>query len=117
MTFQKEIYPRTVLLKAAFNFTDRAYIHLDSDDKYYIADIENKDGKFDISEKEFINEMLIQAARYQVSRDTKNIRELIYARAMASTLIEEESADSVEENESVDMTEILKDWFDKENDN
>ena len=34
-----------------------------------------------------------------------------------STLIEKKSAASIEENESVDMTEILKDWFDEENDN
>jgi hypothetical protein len=35
MQFNKELYSRVALIKAAYNFTDVAYLHLDADDKYY----------------------------------------------------------------------------------
>ena len=34
LKFSKELYSRTALIKAAYNFTDMAYIHLDADDHY-----------------------------------------------------------------------------------
>ena len=36
LKFNKELYSKTALIKAAYNFTDKAYVHLDSDDKYYL---------------------------------------------------------------------------------
>ena len=113
LTFKKELYPKIVLLKSAFSFTDRAYVHLDCDEKNYMVIIEKKND-CEIDEREFINEMLVQATRYQVTQDTKHIRELIYARAMASTIIEEDTTETVDktDNAEFDMTIILKDWFD-----
>ena len=32
LKFNKELYSKTALIKAAYNFTDKAYVHLDSDD-------------------------------------------------------------------------------------
>lgn len=114
-SFKKELYPKTVLLKAAFNFTDKAYIHLDCDEENYYTEITLKNGCA-ITEQDFLNEMLIQATRYQIAKDTKTIRELIYARAMASTILESEHEGSIDDSEP-DMTEILRDWFDERNDN
>ena len=110
--FSKELYPKVALIKAAYNFTDSAYIHLDADDNYFYVTIESKQSSGVVSEKEFVNEMLTQSVRHEVYQQTKNIRELLLARAMATSVIvddalidEQDTGDSFEEND------ILKDWF------
>lgn len=35
MRFNKELYSKTALIKAAYNYLENAYIHLDMDEKYY----------------------------------------------------------------------------------
>ena len=112
LKFSKELYSRTALIKAAYNFTDMAYIHLDADDHYYYVFISAKEDGKSISEKDFINEMLSQSVRHVVYKQTKNIRELMLARAMASSVMLNENYDSLEdENEEFSEDEILKDWF------
>lgn len=114
LKFSKELYPRIVLLKAAYNFTDRAFLHLDADDSYYYVDLTEKDGET-ISENEFENEMLAQSVRHEIYLQTKTIRELLLARAMATTVItdremaEEQIAGA--EDEGFEESDILKDWF------
>lgn len=80
MKFNREMYSKIALIKAAYNFTDKAYIHLDADDNYYYVTIEPKEDE-EVSEKDFINEMLTQSVRHEVYQQTKNIRELLLARA------------------------------------
>ena len=53
--FSKELYPKTALLKAAYSFTDRAYIHLDVNETEYIVDISIKPDEKEFSLKEFEN--------------------------------------------------------------
>lgn len=115
LQLSKEVYPKYALLKSAYNFTDKAYIHLDADEKYYIVELKAKADSADFDEGNFENEMLTQAARYAVAQRTKNIRELVTARAMASTLIGETGAESTECEEDIDMDCVLKDWFENEN--
>lgn len=111
--FLRELYPRSVLLKSAYQFTDRAYIHLDADESHYIVSIEFKDGPcFDY--KEFKNEMLIQSVRHDVFCQTKELRTLTVARALSSTLLDNSTAieitdESVEE--AIDDS-FLNSWFD-----
>ena len=110
--FNRELYPRIALLKAAYNYTDKAFVHLDADDKFYYVELEMKSAAGNVSEKEFTNEMLAQAVRHEVYRQTKNIRELMLARAMATTIM----ADTDSEHSDVEIdeyteSEILKDWF------
>lgn len=88
ITFNKEIYTREALIKAAYKFSDKAYIHLDMDNTYFLVNVDIKSGHEEITEKEFINAMLSEMLRIQISKDTKSIRELIFARALASTVIE-----------------------------
>ena len=112
LKFSKELYSRTALIKAAYNFTDIAYIHLDADENYYYVSMSAKEEGKSISEKDFINEMLSQSVRHEVYKQTKNIRELMLARAMASSVMLNENYDSLEdENEEFSEDEILKDWF------
>ena len=113
--YNRELYSKVALIKAAYNFTDRAYVHLDADEKYYYVSISAKNGKEEISDDEFENEILAQSARHEIYLQTKNIRELMLARAVATSVVapkdEDESSDSeVEQEFSED--EILKDWFD-----
>lgn len=113
LKFNKELYPKVALIKAAYNFTDSAYVHLDADNKYYYVDIEPKSGNEPISELEFTNEMLTQSIRHEVYSQTKNIRELLMARAMATSLVMSEETEKPPElpDDSFSENEILKDWF------
>lgn len=109
--FDKTLYSKIALLKAAYNFTDIAYIHLESDEYKYYVNINMKPNHEAVSEEEFVNEMLAQAVRHEVFLQTKNIRELLLARAMSTSVV----ADTVENSEIVysefSEDEILKDWF------
>ena len=114
ISFSKELYPKIALVKSAYAFTDRAYIHLDADDQYYIVKIHPKDGHKPITEKEFMNEMLCQCVRHEVYQQTKTVRELLIARAMASTVIEQSGTTAEEEiqmEQAEDEKQILTDWF------
>ena len=114
LKYKKELYPKVVLLKAAYNFTDNAYLHLDADEEYYYVSITPKDGHTTINAGTFENEILAQSVRHEVYQNTKNIRELIMARAMATTVIaEKEITDENTDITDTQFTEedILKDWF------
>jgi len=112
--FQKDLYPKIALLKAAYTYTDSAYIHLDADSEYYYVELEIKQGAEPIDEKQFLNEMLTQSVRHMVYQQTKNIRELMLARAMATTIVGDTEVFDIEESSQEDFMEedLLKDWFD-----
>lgn len=114
LKFSKEIYNKQALLKASYSFTDRAYIHIDVDEQYYLVDISPKTADINISSDDFKNEILAQTVRLHVSNKTKNIRELLLARALSSTLLENKNVE-VEEiiEEEFDINNILEDWFKK----
>ena len=111
--FKKELYSKTALLKAAYNYTDKAYVHLDADGEYYYVNIEMKDMRNPVSEKEFTNEMLTQSVRHEIYMQTKNIRELMLARAFATSVVTEPGVlqESSDRPDQYSENEILKDWF------
>lgn len=111
MKFRKELYSKVSLIKAAYNFTDQAYVHLDADKEYFYVSIEPKHAGYEISEPDFINEMLTQSVRHEVYQQTKNIRELLLARAMASSVIVDEHLVEEDQGNAFTESEILKDWF------
>ena len=116
--FERDIYPKVALLKASYNYTDKAFIHLDADDKYYFVEIEMKEPSEELSEKEFLNEMLSQTIRHEVYLQTRNIRELMLARAMATTIITETDVNCLDDDTEgyYNENEILKDWFSENGD-
>lgn len=65
--------------------------------------------------KKIVNEMLVQSIRHEVYLETKNIKELLLARVMSTSIVAEtdSSEDFVVENEEYSENEILKDWFDE----
>lgn len=112
MKFSKELYSKIALIKAGYNFTDVAYVHLDADDNYYYVTLESKHPEHNICEKDFLNEMLTQSVRHEVYQQTKNIRELLLARAMAtSVIVDEQLIDDCEHDDSYTEDTLLKDWF------
>lgn len=115
LKYNRDLYSKIALIKAAYNFTDRAYVHLDADRNYYYVSISTKNGQDEISEDEFENEILAQSVRHEIYLQTKSIRELMLARAVATSVVApkdkvEDSDGGVEQEFSED--EILKDWFD-----
>lgn len=115
LKFRRELYSKVALIKAAYTFTDVAYVHLDADKDYYYVSIDPKDERASIEENDFINEMLNQSVRHEVYLQTKNIRELLLARSMATSLVAENDGEIFENaaKELFSEDEILKDWFEE----
>ena len=113
MKYNKSLYSKAALIKAAYNYTDRAYVHLDADETYYYVSLSPKEGAPKVSEQDFENEMLAQSARHEIYLQTKGIRELLFARTMASSLIADPEVmePKAEDVASFSEDEILKDWF------
>ena len=110
----KELFDKSAVLKAAYNFTDKAYIHLDVDNQYYVVEIKGKNDISNITEDEFENEVLAQMVRLDIQKRTRNVRELLLARALSSTLIEDEMIEEeCEKNDEIMINDILQDWFEK----
>ena len=72
--------------------------------------------KLDESEEnifnKFENELIAQETRKIIAGQTKNIREMIVARALSSTMVHL-NEENVKDEESFDAKEISKSWFDK----
>ena len=112
----KSIYSKEVLLKTAYSFTDRAYLHLLQADNSWIVDWTCKEDNV-ISFQDFENELISQQLREELLEKAADIRKLVLARAFASTIIEESEDISVEsaplpDEELSDNDRILKGWFD-----
>ena len=65
--YNKELYPKAAVFKAAYNYTDNYYIYIDLNDRNYIVDITAKETGCNSQIKElFDNEMLVQTARIHI---------------------------------------------------
>lgn len=109
--YRKEMYPKIAVIKAAYHFTDVAYLHLDCDEECYIVDIIPKKGEL-VEERDFENQILAQVARNEIYQQTKEIREITLARAVASSIVEDNHAEADTE-ESISAETILRNWFDE----
>lgn len=110
--YAKELYAKEVIMKAAYMFTDCAFIHLDVDTGNYLVSMKSKAKESEeILLNRFENELIVQQARYMVTRDTKNIREMIVARALSSTIVNLVKEPETPENK-YNANDILTDWYD-----
>ena len=114
MGYSKELYDREVFIKACYAITDIAYLHLSADELYYYADMIPKDNRDTVEDlnRKLENELIFQQTRKIVSRNTKQLREMIVARALASTIVND-NGKHVESEQSFSADSILKDWFDE----
>lgn len=127
------IYPTISVQKAIANFMDLTYIKLEEKDNKIILKLKIKDNKENLEQiiGEFYNELLRESLRYNISKETKNLRELIVGRALYTTCIEmdkeltekqeilESTKDNDDFNEEEDfpLDEIVINWFEKYDDN
>lgn len=111
-SFAKEIYSKEALIRAAYSFTDRFYLHLDCDEESYYVSLKPKNPSYTVQMETFQNELLAQMVRIQIREQTKTVRELLLARAFSSTIIVD-APEQVASSDETDISEILKDWFEK----
>ena len=113
----KSIYPLAAVLKAAYAFVGRAYVHLgDNDSSWSVSLTPKSRSSGEIAAKEFENELLAQTVRLSVFQQTHTIRELLLARALSSTMVEDSASapeDAEEDISQEDLEQILTDWFEK----
>ena len=122
-----DIYPIIVIEKTISNFLDIAFAKMEKENNKIIVKLvlTSKQNTNNIVGK-FYNELLEESLRYNIARETKNLRELIVGRALYSTCIEVDNVENEKEtikveNESFsnteekdyDIEEIAVNWFEK----
>lgn len=112
LELDKALYDRRALLKAVYRFTDRAYIHLSQDDSRWLVSWRTKEGKH-VDAGELENELIAQTLRLQLLEESGDLRKILLARAMASTVIEEETVSLESEEDTKEDADILRGWFDE----
>lgn len=110
--FKKDLYTKNVLFHTCYRFTDVAYIHLDADNKDYIVTILPKEPEDDKDYNSlFSNQIIEESARESIREQTSNIRQILFARSMASTVIYEN--ENAEDDLFTEDKSAMKDWFAK----
>ena len=112
------VYPLAAAMKAAYMFLDRCYVFLSREGDGIEVRLKRKpdaSGDIETIANEFINELLDQSVRWQLTTETKNLRELIVARALYGEALETSPLGPVTEG-GADATEgdpqgIGRDWF------
>ena len=117
----KSIYSKQVLLKTAYSFSDRAYLHLSQDDCSWIIQWTDMPDQ-QVKPEMFENEMLSQQLREDLVERTRDIRTLLLSRAFASSALELDPSDAgkpaytavdvPEGGDEENAADILKGWFD-----
>ena len=118
--YDSSIYSKEALVKAAFSFIDDYYVHLEQSDGLFFVRLTPKKqpGDKEIISK-FENELLSASVRLHVYEETHVLREIMLARAMASTMILDDKAydnafKSEDETANEQLSSILEDWFSHE---
>ena len=117
----KSIYSKQVLLKTAYSFSDRVYLHLSQDNNSWIIQWTDMPDQT-IKPNMFENEMILQQLREELLEKTKDVRTLLLSRAFASSALEIEQTDTetpintdenmlIEEDDVV-AEDVLRGWFD-----
>ncbi len=121
-------YPLASVKKAMFYYIDKLYMNVEVVNNSINVTAEKIDNKVDLENeiKEFINDCLREALRYEISVQTKDIRELILGRALYSMCIrvdareltcnlpvEERKKVIYDESDDFDINDITVNWFNK----
>jgi|GEM_PF-330287 hypothetical protein len=121
--YSKNIYSKKALLKAAYHFTDRYYVYLGVEGDSFFVDFTSKSGDIIDGERlqnQFKNEILAQVIHLVVANETSDLRKLVVARALSSTMIDEERNNDETNNRPTNIDEIslnelsaiARDWYD-----
>lgn len=121
----KKLYPLISVKKAIANFMDKAYVILDESKDNILLQLQIYDENINIEKiiGEFYNELLRESIRYEVQAETKELRELIVARALYTTCVEVDDGEkniesnyksnSIENDEDYSIDDIAVNWFDR----
>lgn len=113
LQYSRRLYSKNALFRACYKFTDDAYIHLDADrDNYMVTIIPKSDYDKTNYALELANQMIEETNREIVIEQTKNIRQILFARSMASTVVYDD--DLPETDADVSDKSAMKDWFSNE---
>lgn len=117
----KNLYPSIAILKAAYMFLDRAYVHIEETENEWLVHLSPRDDT-DFPPAEFENETIAQTLREQVYQRTKALREILLARAMTSTMIDRQDPVQQLGKDEPDISpqeldDILTDWFERDEEN
>lgn len=122
----EKIYNLSIIKKALYNFIDDGYFILNyADADTIIAKIllKGHTTNKELFVKELYNELFNESIRFDVMKQTKNIRELILGRALYSTCIDTEKNENEEKNEmqtddnNYNINNIAVNWFEENNKN
>lgn len=117
---KKNVYPAEILLKAAYSFIDHYYLHFDEDAHNWIVYISAKGSGQTPPEVQgqFENELISQTVRRNVYQRTHTVREILLARSMTTSIIDETdpleriASDQMDVSDE-ELNDILTDWFEK----
>lgn len=119
LNLSKTIYPLIVVKKVLANFMIENYIKLEEYKNNIKVYIKFKNNPINLID-ELYNEFLRESLRYEISVETKNLRELIVGRALYTTCIEideKENSNSKDiekiDEQDYDIDDIAVNWFDK----
>lgn len=115
----KSVYPAATLLKAAYQFLDQVYLHIEDAATEWLIYMETKSDvqvAADHLKGAFENELIAQAVRWNIYQQTHTVREILLARAMTSTMVDMEDplAQIAADEQDVSADEldgILTNWF------
>lgn len=121
ITIDDRIFHREAILKTAYLFTDRFFLHLSYVDEHHIlVTVEAKlQQEIEDIDKSFSNELLSQMLRYHIAKNEKNLKELILGRALFSTCIDTDDTVSLIEDENnvqYSLEDIAISWFEVNSD-
>lgn len=130
---KENIYPMVVVEKTLSNFLGEVIIKIEEEQSDIIVYLAKQNPKVDLKKivERFYNELLREALRYNISLETKNLRELIVGRALYTTCIDLNEQDNLSENnkerinsqtniekiseEEFNLEDIAVNWFDINN--
>ena len=110
------IYPIVSVEKAVSLFLEKAYVKIEEEENKIVIKIKLKELNNNSEQLigEFYNELLRESLRYNIAKETKNLRELIVGRALYTTCIETEKTENEEEfEENYSLDDIAVNWFDE----
>ena len=127
ITVSNNLYPLITIKKAISNYMEDVYVKLEEEQDKIIIKIQLQGNEKELEKiiGEFYNELLRESLRYDIANETKNIRELIIARALYTTCIDVEENEKISEKrneekqivfeEEFNIDDIAVNWFDTDN--
>lgn len=126
---ERELYPLLAVQKAISNFLETTFVKISTKNNKIIIHmvLQKNIEDLDTIVGNFYNELLRETLRYNISKETKHLRELIVGRALYSTCIDaQDESEVLDENdnqksdeykENYNIDDIAVNWFENKEEN